>query len=153
MEWRGLRGKAASAQGKLVSNRYHLPLRPPLPAERKTDENVFVSLLCVCVFFVFFLSLLAVCSPGRYFFILFDSFLWFETKEDESRRRIFGKRLKGTPIDCLVFCFSFLLCCSCVALLFAYYLMNALRGSSESRDSFMTTAGQLYVNRDTDAVG
>lgn len=42
--------------------------------------------------------------------------------------------------------------CFVSVLAVCFLLDECIIGSSESRDSFMTTAGQLYVNRDTDAV-
>ena len=120
-----------------------------LPGEKNADENVFVSLLCLCVFS------LNLARGSVVFLFLFDSFLWFGTK----RGWVGGgfETSEGETQSMCCFCFLFFFFFSllhlCVAV-FPYYLMNALRGSSaESRDSFMTTAGQLYVNRDTDAVG
>lgn len=53
------------------------------------------------------------------------------------------RRTSKNPIDALF----------CLVLLCFPTIDECITGSSESRDSFMTTAGQLYVNRDTDAAG
>lgn len=144
-------------KAKLVSNRYHLPLRPLLylPVEKKKRRKCF----CFAIVLLFFPFRLARCVAKKVFFFFFFScfirqlFMVWDGKRGWVGGGFGTSRREPNRCVCVLLLFLFSFVAVVCALLFQLAWWMHYGGHQRERDSFMTTAGQLYVNRDTDAVG